>query len=30
VVRAGLATKNGFDYFPEEFLPERKKLLKKL
>lgn len=29
-VRAGLTTKNGFDFFPEEFIPTKKKLLKKL
>ena len=30
IVRAGLATKNGFDYFPEEFIANKKKLIKKV
>ncbi|CDW87477.1 fha domain [Stylonychia lemnae] len=28
-IKGGLTTKNGIDFFPEEFLPDRKKLLKK-
>ncbi len=27
--KSGLATKNGVDFFPEEFLPDKKKILKK-
>lgn len=28
-VKIGLATKNGIDYFPEEFLPTKQKYPKK-
>ena len=30
MVVGGLTSKNGVDYFPEEFLPDKKKLAKKI
>jgi hypothetical protein len=29
-VQGGLASKNGVDFFPEEFLPDKKKVAKKV